>query len=152
LAHLNYKSFFEVLSVTNKNIIYSHGNIRSLCDHKRNLDDLQLKALKKANGLLGLTLVGNFISKESPSLDYFIKHIDKAVEVLGIDNVCLGLDFMDYLDDFPSSNTKEISKVTELDLLIERLRLRGYSDTDIKKITFDNFYNRYKGKVYEFKN
>ena len=151
LAHLNYKSFFEVLSVTNKNIIYSHGNIRSLCDHKRNLDDLQLKALKKANGLLGLTLVGNFISKESPSLDYFIKHIDKAVEVLGIDNVCLGLDFMDYLDDFPSSNTKEISKVTELDRLIERLRLRGYSDTDIKKITFDNFYNRYKGKVYEFK-
>lgn len=80
----------------------------------------------------------------------FIKHIEYAINALGIDNVCLGLDFMDYLDDFPSSNTKEISKVTEINLLIERLRVKGYSDNVIKKITFDNFYNRFKGKVYEF--
>ena len=150
LAHLNDKSFFDVLKLTNKNIIYSHGNIRSLCDHKRNLNDAQLKALKEADGLLGLTLVGSFISKEDKSIDMFIKHLEYAINVLGVDNVCLGLDFMDYLDDFPSSNTKEISKVTEIDVLIERLRVKGYSDNIIKKITFDNFYNRFKGKVYEF--
>ena len=96
LAHLNYQSFFDVLKLTNKNIIYSHGNIRSLCDHKRNLDDAQLKALKEADGLLGLTLVGSFISKEDKSIDMFIKHIEYAINALGIDNVCLGLDFMDY--------------------------------------------------------
>src|SRR5690554_3776752 len=98
LSHLNEKSFYDVIGYTNKNIIASHSNIKELCDHPRNLTKEQLKHLKKVNGLLGLTLVGGFISsnKKERTLDNFLKHLEYAINIMGIDNVCFGFDFMDY--------------------------------------------------------
>src|SRR5690606_34761943 len=43
LAHLNEKSFFDVLGYTQKNIIYSHGNVKEICDHPRNVNTKQMK-------------------------------------------------------------------------------------------------------------
>lgn len=149
LAHLNEKSFFEALQITNKNIIYSHGNIRKLCNHPRNVTDAQLQALKDVDGLLGLTLASSFISsnKEEVTLEKFIEHIDYAVKFMGINNVCFGFDFMDYLSDFPNSNLPAVGNATLVGVLIEGLRKHGYSEEEIRKMTYTNFFKRYKDKI-----
>jgi diaminopimelate decarboxylase len=149
LAHLNEKSFFEALEVTNKNIIYSHGNCRSLCGHLRNVTDEQMEALKAVDGLLGLTLASSFISsnKEEVTLERFLDHVDYAVNKMGINNVCFGFDFMDYLGDFQNANLQAIGDATKVDALIEGLRSRNYSETDIVKLTFNNFFKRYNDKI-----
>ena len=69
LAHLNEKSFYESLEIVNKNIIYSHGCVKALCDHVRNVTDDQMRALKKVDGLLGLTLANNFVSSDEDKQD-----------------------------------------------------------------------------------
>jgi len=153
VAHLNEKSFYEVLEVTNKNIIFSHGNVKSVCDHPRNLTDDQLKRLKEVDGLFGLTLAGNFVcgNKDEQDSEHFLNHLDKAVEIMGIDNVMFGFDFMDYISEFPNSNIKDVPNATYAHLIVEGMRHRGYNDTDISKICYDNFYNRYHDKIKEFK-
>ena len=146
VAHLNEKSFYDVLNYTNKNIIYSHGNVKYICDHRRNLTLDQMKALRKADGLFGLTLAKNFVSKveEEQDLMQFLDHVDEAVKVMDIDHVMFGFDFMDYLsDDFPNSNIIDVGSAPLAYRIIDGLRSRGYSEVDIEKICYKNFVNKY---------
>lgn len=152
LAHLNEKSFFDILHTGRKNIIFSHGNIKSLRNHRRNLSDDQLAALKEAGGLLGLTAAGSFVAekKEERTADNFLNHVDKAVAIMGIDNVGFGFDFMDYFtEDFPDSNLRDVPDVTHVSLIVNGMGRRGYSKEEINKICYDNFYKRYKTKLYK---
>jgi len=66
-------------------------------------------------------------------LDRVIDHIDHAVKVAGIDHVCLGSDF----DGF-SIGPVEMTDVTKLPLITQKLIERGYSEKDIKKILGEN--------------
>lgn len=148
LAHLNEKSFFEVLEYTNKNIIFSHGNLKELCPVPRNLSLEQLKRLKEADGLLGLTLVRYFISinPKEQNLEHFLNHLERAVEIMGVDNVAFGFDFMDYLSD-ENENIDEIPNQTYLGLLLDGMKKRGFTENEIQKICYDNVYQRFKNKM-----
>lgn len=152
LAHLNEKSFFEALEVIDKDypyVIYSHGCVKKLCDHPRNMTDQQMEALKARNGLFGLTLANNFVNVEKgkQDLEHFLDHVDYAVKIMGINNVGFGFDFMNYLSEFPNSNIKEVDDATKVDLIIAGLRMRGYSEDDIEKIAYNNFYSRFKHMI-----
>lgn len=149
LAHLNEKSFYEALEIVDKNIIYSHGLCKALCDHPRNLTDDQMRALKKVDGLFGLTLANNFVSndEEKQDLEHFLDHVIHAKEIMGIDNLCFGFDFMDYQPEFPNSNIKEVPDATKAYRIIDGLRSRGFSEEEIEKICYSNFVKRYKDKI-----
>lgn len=149
LAHTNEKSFYEILDVVSKNIIYSHGLCKTLCNHPRNLTDDQMRALKAKDGLFGITLASSFISEDKSmrTMSKFLEHVKHAISIMGIDNVCFGFDFMDYLDAFANSNLEDISDATKLDNLITGLKSIGLNDEEIDKITWSNFYNRYKDLV-----
>lgn len=149
LAHTNEKTFYDILNVANKNIIYSHGNCKALCNHVRNVTDDQMRALKKVDGLLGLTLANNFIDsdKEKQTMERFLEHVKYAISIMGIDNVCFGFDFMDYLSDFTNSNLEAVKDTTYTYRIIEGLKSIGLTDDEIDKICYRNFYDRYKDKV-----
>ena len=149
LAHLNEKSFYDVLKVVNKNIIFSHGCVKDICSHRRNVTNEQMLALKAVDGVLGLTLAKNFVSpiEEEKDLAHFLNHLDRAVEVMGIDRVCFGFDFMDYLSEFPNDNIIDVPNATKAFRIIDGMRKRGYTEAEIEKICWSNFYNRYKDKV-----
>ena len=149
LAHLNEKSFYDAINHVHKNIIYSHGNCKALCKHPRNVTDDQMRALKAKDGLLGLTLADNFIAeaKEERTMERFLEHVKHAINIMGIDNVCFGFDFMDYLSEFPNCNLTDVKDATLAYRIIEGLQSIGLTDEEIDKITYDNFYRRFKDKV-----
>lgn len=149
LAHLNEKSFFEALEIVDKNIIYSHGCVKKLRHHPRNVTKKQMEALKKVDGLLGMTLAGNFVHRDEnkQDLEHFLNHVDEAVKVMGVDNICFGFDFMDYLSEFPNSNISDVASASDAYKIIEGLKARGYSEEDINKMCYENFYNKYKNKI-----
>lgn len=149
LAHLNEKSFYDVLAMTQKNIINSHGNVKSLCNHVRNLTDDQMRALRRADGLMGLTLANNFVSsnKEEQDLEHFLNHVDYAVSIMDVDHVCFGFDFMDYLSEFPNSNLIDVDNTTKVYKIAEGLKQRGYTEIEIDKLCYLNFYCRFHQKI-----
>jgi len=151
LAHLNEKSFYEVLDYVGDypKLIYSHGCVKSICDHRRNMTDDQMKALAERKGLFGLTLANNFVSKNKDEQDvaHFLDHVKRAIEVMGIDNICFGFDFMDYLAEYGNDNIEDASDATLVYRIIDGMRKRGFSEEEIEKISWKNFYDKYNDLI-----
>lgn len=144
VSHLNVKSFFDVTNYTNKNIIASHSNAYSLCNHRRNLTDEQLLKLKEVDGYVGVVSARNFVSSDDSRKNVagLVDHIEYIAKFIGIDHVMLGLDMMDYLDDFNDHNSNLDDLVTHADAnnIVYEMEKRGFSKEAIENVTYKNYY------------
>lgn len=70
----------------------------------------------------------------SPSYKLLVDHIEHVIKLVGVDYVGLGSDY-DGIE-MPPIGLEDISKFENI---TKELRLRGYSDDDIKKILGENF-------------
>ena len=61
-------------------------------------------------------------------------HIDHAVQVAGIDHVGIGSDF-----DGINVTPEGLENVSKMPIIIEEMRRRGYSESDIEKVAGGNF-------------
>jgi membrane dipeptidase len=77
ISHASEKSFFDIIETTKAPIIASHSSVRTLCDHPRNLNDKQLKALAKNGGVIQICFVSSFIKEQPPNPER-----DSALEIL----------------------------------------------------------------------
>ncbi len=94
LAHASPRSFTEILAqAAGAPVICSHAACHAVNDHPRNLTDDQLRALADANGLFGLMLHPLAIGHEQRTLDRVVDHLEHAIDVVGLERVCLGSDF-----------------------------------------------------------
>ena len=92
-AHLNRRSFWDAIKITNKPILNTHTcfNIK---EHRRNLDIEQVKAIIDSNGFIGITFVGKFLTNRNDFTAFDVyKNIDTLVQKFGISNIGLGSDF-----------------------------------------------------------
>lgn len=136
LSHANEATFKDIINIIQKRkypfVFASHSNIRNLFNHPRNLFIKQLEELKQVNGKLGLVAI-NYFCKD---LDEYILHIKKAIEILGIDNVMVASDNMDFIgEQFKTITLIPYQKMNKI--LFERLN-KFYSKEDVDKILFKN--------------
>jgi membrane dipeptidase len=61
VSHLSKKGFYDVLATSRHPIIASHSCARALRDHYRNLDDEQLKAIAKRDGVVMVNFFPGFL-------------------------------------------------------------------------------------------
>lgn len=61
LSHASKKTFYDVLKISKKPVLVSHSNAAALTPHSRNLDDNQLKLLKKNGGVIGVNFHSGFL-------------------------------------------------------------------------------------------
>jgi membrane dipeptidase len=95
LAHASEATFYEVLSLAEgAPVLVSHACCRSVFDTPRNLSDEQLRALAAADGLFGVMGIPLGVDPEHPTLDRLVDHIRHAVDIIGVERVALGADFM----------------------------------------------------------
>lgn len=149
VSHANEKTFWDICEVSSSPIIASHSNCRELCDVPRNLYDEQLKAIAETNGVVGLNAYSEFIhmDEKERTLERLAEHIDHMVEVMGIDHVGFGFDFVGYLHDETADNSarddapliKDFEDITKAQNLVTLLSKKGYSSEDIEKIKYKNF-------------
>lgn len=94
VSHLNDNGFGDVAKIANAPFVASHSNCRSLCNHKRNLMDSQIKIICENRGLIGLNFSKSFISEsEQKPFEKLLGHVHRILELGGEDVVCLGADF-----------------------------------------------------------
>jgi len=95
VSHASEKTFYDVLQHSRVPVIASHSSVRSLVDHRRNLNDAQLKALAAAGGVIQICLYKAFINQEpeKASLSDVVRHICYVVDLVGVDYVGIGSDF-----------------------------------------------------------
>ncbi len=71
VSHVSDKSFYDILKKTKTPVIASHSNVRSLCDHPRNMSDNMLKALAANGGVIHVNFVNSYLKTpiENPQRD-----------------------------------------------------------------------------------
>lgn len=145
VSHLSEKSFWDVVKIAQKPFIATHSNAYSLCPVPRNLKDDQIKAIAESGGLIGISALPQIVDRENPSLEKVVKHIIYVTNLIGVDHICLGFDFFDYLTtDNIIQNQKQttgLEDVTKVPTLIECLKKSGFDEKDIEKIALLNFLN-----------
>lgn len=140
-AHLNDQSFFDACKVTTKPVFFSHGNVRSLCDHIRNLNDEQLQIIKDTNGVIGLAVMSFFLNEDTSkaSIDDVIDHIIYIKDNYGIDYVGFGFDYCYYLGSHDSFNDVEgLNHIDDSTKIIEKLKNAGLTNEEIEKVCYKN--------------
>lgn len=141
VSHLSETGFWDVINTTTTTIIASHSNSKKICDHRRNLTDEQLLALKKNGGVTGINLCPEFIYSEGKAtMKHVLGHIEHIVALTGEDTLGLGADY-DGIDETPQG-LEGVQCIN--DLLNELLKL-NYSETLVNKIAGENFLRVIKG-------
>lgn len=137
VSHMSKKSFYDTLENTNVPIIASHSCVEKICNHRRNLDDNQIKQIAKRDGVIGICFCKPFLTKETKAtVKDIVKHIDYIINLVGIDYVAIGSDF----DGVEKENEiEDIKGVKDIKKIILGLESKGYKKEDIEKITSKNF-------------
>ena len=136
VSHLCPRAFWDVLKVSRRPVIASHSNARALCDHVRNLDDAQIRALAEAGGVMGMNFYAAFLDRDPARADIarLCDHIEHICDLVGPEHVGLGSDF-DGIDRPPTG----LEDVSRLPALTEALLARGYSEATLAGILGGNF-------------
>lgn len=157
LSHMNKTTFSDttiLLKTLSKNynikIIASHSNCYELCNNSRNLDDDQLKQIKELNGMLGLVSYGPFINENEENLEKkYLNHIKHAEKILGIDNIMIATDNMDFARDmYHIQENKSLLKHKNAINKLTSLLKTNYNEEEIEKILFKNAENYFR-RIYE---
>lgn len=133
-AHISKGGFLDIVEYADR-VVNSHTCFSRVHEHKRNIEDWQIKLLVEKRGLIGATLCGYFsVSGKTCKIIDIFKQIDYFCQKFSIDNLCLGTDF--YGTDFlPDGVSEDYETLTSLALL---MKMHGYSDDDIDKIFYKN--------------
>lgn len=134
VAHLAPKGFWDVMKIAQAPVIASHANAKAIHNHRRNLDDDQLRAVFETGGLVGMTYVPYFVAEgDAVSIDDLMRHIDHLLALGGEDHIGLGSDF-DGID----TTMIDLRDGADYPHFQERL-FQAYGDTIARKILGGNF-------------
>jgi len=130
VSHAADSTFYDVLKYSAKPVIASHSAVRALCNHPRNLDDYQLRALASNGGVIQLCLYKPFINEdtEKASLNDAIRHLFHIIDIAGINHVGIGSDFDGDGELIGCRAANELMQITL------RLISEGFDDESIAKI------------------
>ena len=132
LSHISVKSYYDALSFYSKPVMVTHANARTLCNHRRNLDNSQLKALAENGGVIGINQVPDFIKEDGkPGLNDLLDHIVYISDLIGVEHVALGSDF-DGADILLMPGVEEYSRWPQL------LSDRGFTPAETDMILNEN--------------
>ena len=148
ISHVSDEAFFEVLKLSTAPVIASHSSLRHFTPGwERNVSDEMLIELAKNGGVLHINFGSSFIIDKSRSNDaaptednvfatveQVVDHIDRAVEVAGIDHIGIGSDFDGVGDTLPTG----LKDVSYFPNLINEMLKRGYSISEIRKVLGGN--------------
>jgi membrane dipeptidase len=118
------------MDVSQKPVIASHSNCKSVCDHPRNLSNEQIRALAKNGGSMGVTFVPRFVDTTEPTFMRLLDHVDHVVQLAGVDHVGIGSDF--------DGGGTLLDDATAFPRITEGLLARGYLEGDVDKILGEN--------------
>lgn len=153
VSHLGAAGVEQVLELATRPVIASHSATRAIRDHHRNLTDDQVRGIAATGGVIGLNLLACFIDQENPTIDRVVDHYEHLVEVVGIEHIGVGPDFIaDIYDDLYPAHADLTSEGLDTRVNIEGLHAprhlpnltaallrRGFSEADVRLILGENF-------------
>lgn len=90
ISHVGEQTFYDVIATTTKPIIASHSSVYTICPHRRNLKDDQIKAIAKNGGVIQINFNSGFIDPTvEPRENLFIEKHKAEIDSLTKDGMNL---------------------------------------------------------------
>ncbi|ORA14762.1 dipeptidase [Mycobacterium asiaticum] len=153
-SHCSARTGLGMCEVSTGPVIYSHSCMRSVWDHPRNITDEQARACAATGGVIGITGVGIFLGPNTPTLEAMTRHLEYAVDLVGIDHVGISsdysFDYADFVEEFTRNphlfddsytrwGTIQWMPPETLLMLADHLGRRGWRTDDIAAVLGRNF-------------
>ena len=142
VSHANEHTFWDILNVSEKPVIASHSNCRSLCNVQRNLTDQQIVAIAEMGGLIGMNTYGPFIAEkeEERGARMLAKHARHIASIAGSEHIACGFDYTDFLAEYANNSKHDLSMAKDAQRFPVALSEEGFSEEEIRNITFGNAF------------
>ncbi|MBI2074126.1 MAG: membrane dipeptidase [Gemmatimonadetes bacterium] len=93
LSHCGEATTLDGIAFSTKPVAITHAGCKAVFDHPRNKTDAGLRAMADKGGVVGIYQINPYLGpKERNDLDDYLRHIDHAANVAGIDHVGIGSD------------------------------------------------------------
>jgi membrane dipeptidase len=170
LSHCGPTTSRDGIAAATRPPAFTHTMCRAVYDHVRAKSDELVKALSDKGGVTGIATLGYFVGPTpDASLDDYLRHVDHAVNVAGIDHVGLASDYSirgiaalhtreswyePRLRSFPPEyRVRWPPWIAELDTpdrfrnVAHGLARRGYGSTAIEKIVGGNWVRYFRDAI-----
>ena len=153
VSHLTEQGFWELLDLVSGPVVASHANATTVWAHPRNLTDDQIRAIAATGGYVGVCFFPAFIGPD-PTLDRLLDHVDHLAELVGLDHIAVGPDYVDFALDLMTADMtaggapvdygesfefpEGLQRVETLPVFTAGLLGRGYAEDDVAKILGGN--------------
>ncbi len=133
VSHISDRGFWDILEMTEKPVVASHSNSRSVCGHSRNLTDDMFRAICQTGGVAGFNQYADFVG-DPPDLEAACSHFLHFLELDPEgEHIALGGDL-----DGCERLTEGFYGVQSYPVLANALLERGVSEQIIRKIYWEN--------------
>lgn len=128
VAHASSQMVRDVLDLTSRPVILSHGGFKGLCDVGRNLDDALMLELAQRGALIGVGFWDGAVCDYSP--EGVVRAIQYGIDLLGVDHIALGSDY--------DGATQVLFDAEELPILTQTMLEQGMPEPHIRKVMGEN--------------
>lgn len=153
-SHMAEQAFYEAIEQYEGVVIASHSNPRRFVDSDRHLSDEMIRLLAERDGVMGVVLYNRFLKqgwtpqdgKQAVPLATVIDVIDYVCQLTGnARHIGIGSDFD---GGFGAQSIPEgLDTVTDLLVIADALRERGYNEGDIDAIMGGNFTRQLRASL-----
>jgi membrane dipeptidase len=137
ISHLSRQSMLQAVGLSRAPVVATHSCVTALCNHPRNLDDVQLDALRDTGGLVQITAMPPFLRPRGRSDDTgvedFCNHVDYVVKRIGLAHCGISSDFDGGGEIRGWKDASESANITA------ELVRRGYGHAEIAALWGGNF-------------
>lgn len=102
VSHSGYNTTLDAIRHSHRPVAITHSSCQVVAAHPRAKSDEQLRALRDADGYIGMLCCPFFIKPQGGAvLADFLDHIEHAVTIVGVDKVGIGTDWGGWSPDYP---------------------------------------------------
>jgi len=130
VAHASPKMVRDVLALSERPVILSHGGFKGICDSARNLDDDLMREIARGGGLVGVGFWDGAVCDFTPK--GVVRAIRYGIDLLGVDHIALGSDY--------DGATSVLFDASELAVLTQTMLDSGFSEDEIRKVMGGNAF------------
>ncbi|MHC5226108.1 dipeptidase [Ignatzschineria sp. LJL83] len=135
VSHLHPNGFWDVMELA-KYPIASHSNATTICNHRRNLTDDQIKAMIAKDAMIHIVFCPPFVKEGgNAGIEDVIAQIQHIISLGGLQNIGFGSDF-----DGIESKVENLSDASMFPNLIEALKPH-FTESEIEGFAYQNFLN-----------
>jgi membrane dipeptidase len=162
LSHCGHRTTMDAIEASAAPVAFTHANPLALARNPRNKSDEAFKALAARGGVAGVVDLPAWLTHDGQAtLEDYLRAIDYLVNLIGVDHVGLGTDFMEEMPEeiaaaalkgisaenlqkyYSSKIVRGFESISDCPKVTQGLLGRGYSTEDVKKILGGNWMRLY---------